>query len=74
MFRLAGGTISISCVVLALSMFQDQANGLDLIFLVFSGVLVLTVPLVLLIPEPARAAPRIERPLPERVPVSRPTP
>jgi hypothetical protein len=26
-FRLAGGTISISCVVLALSLFADQAAG-----------------------------------------------
>ena len=69
MFRLAGGTISISCVVLALSMFQDQASGLDLIFLVFSGVLLLTVPLVLLIPEPRRAAVvRVEQALPARVP------
>ena len=76
MFRLAGGTISISCVVLALSMFQDQASGLDLIFLVFSGVLLLTVPLVLLIPEPRRAAVvRVEQALPARVPVrSGPTP
>ncbi len=67
MFRLAGGTISISCVVLALSMFEDQANGLDLIFLVFSGVLLLTVPLVLLIPEPGRAVARSEQPVRERV-------
>jgi MFS family permease len=50
-FRLAGGTISITCIVLALSFFADQAAGLDLIFLVFTGVLVVTVPLVLLIPE-----------------------
>jgi EmrB/QacA subfamily drug resistance transporter len=50
-FRLAGGTISISCIVLALSFFADQAAGLDLIFLVFTGVLLLTVPLVLLLPE-----------------------
>ena len=50
-FRLAGGTISISCIVLALSFFQDQAAGLDMIFMVFTGVLLVTVPLVLLIPE-----------------------
>jgi EmrB/QacA subfamily drug resistance transporter len=63
-FRLAGGTISISCVVLALSLFQDQAAGLDLIFMVFTGVLLLTVPLVLLIPEAAQPAPalRVLRP------------
>jgi MFS family permease len=58
MFRLAGGTISISCVVLALSMFEDQARGLDLIFLAFTALLVLTVPLVLLIPEPGHAVAR----------------
>ena len=51
-FRLAGGTISISGVVLALSFFSDQAGGLDTIFLVFTGVLLISVPLVLLIPEP----------------------
>jgi EmrB/QacA subfamily drug resistance transporter len=56
-FRLAGGTISISGVVLALSFFSDQAGGLDTIFLVFTGVLLLTVPLVLLIPEPGGYAP-----------------
>jgi EmrB/QacA subfamily drug resistance transporter len=51
MFRLAGGTISISCVVLALSMFSDKAAGLDTIFLVFTVVLLVTVPLVLMLPE-----------------------
>ena len=51
MFRLAGGKISISCVVLALSFFEDKARGLDLIFLVFTGMLLVTVPLVLMIPE-----------------------
>jgi EmrB/QacA subfamily drug resistance transporter len=63
-FRLAGGTISISCVVLALSFFQDQAAGLDTIFLVFTGVLLVTMPLVLLIPDAARPAPplRVLRP------------
>jgi MFS family permease len=50
-FRLAGGTISISCVVLALSLFADQARGLDVIFLVFSAILLVAVPLVLMIPE-----------------------
>jgi EmrB/QacA subfamily drug resistance transporter len=52
MFRLAGGTISISCVVLALSLFADQAAGLDTIFFVFAAILLVTVPLVLMIPEP----------------------
>jgi MFS family permease len=66
-FRLAGGTISISCVVLALSFFQDQAAGLDIIFMVFTGVLLITVPLVLMIPEavqPATSRLRVLRPAP----------
>jgi Na+/melibiose symporter-like transporter len=56
-FRLAGGTISISGIVLALSFYTDQARGLDQIFLVFTAVLLLTVPLVLLIPEAGTPAP-----------------
>jgi EmrB/QacA subfamily drug resistance transporter len=56
MFRLAGGTISISCVVLALSLFTDQAAGLDTIFLVFAAILLVSVPLVLMIPEPRAQA------------------
>jgi EmrB/QacA subfamily drug resistance transporter len=64
-FRLAGGTISISCVVLALSFFQDQAAGLDRIFMIFTGVLLVTVPLVLMIPEAVQAPRlRVVRPLP----------
>ena len=52
-------------MVLALSFFQDQAAGLDLIFMVFTGILLLTVPLVLLIPEAAQPpALRVLRPLP----------
>jgi EmrB/QacA subfamily drug resistance transporter len=50
-FRLAGGTISITGIVLALSFFQDQAQGLDTIFLVFTAMLLVTVPLVLALPE-----------------------
>jgi EmrB/QacA subfamily drug resistance transporter len=62
MFRLAGGTISISCVVLALSLFPDQAAGLDTIFLVFAAILLVTVPLVLMIPEPrVQAGPAVQR-------------
>jgi EmrB/QacA subfamily drug resistance transporter len=63
MFRLAGGTISISCVVLALSLFSDQAAGLDTIFLVFTAVLLITVPLVLMLPEAGHVLPA-----PARVP------
>jgi EmrB/QacA subfamily drug resistance transporter len=60
-FRLAGGTISISCVVLALSFFTDQAAGLDTIFLVFTAILLVTVPLVLMIPEAGAGVPRVQQ-------------
>jgi MFS family permease len=60
-FRLAGGTISISCVVLALSFASDQARGLDLIFLVFTSILLVTVPLVLMIPEAGTSRVRQDR-------------
>ena len=65
-FRLAGGTISISCIVLTLSFFSDQAAGLDMVFLVFTGVLLLSVPLALMIPEPLRkgAASALPEPVP----------
>jgi MFS family permease len=56
-FRLAGGTISITCIVLALSFFADQAAGLDMIFLVFTAILLVIVPLVLMIPEAADRKP-----------------
>jgi EmrB/QacA subfamily drug resistance transporter len=80
-FRLAGGTISISCVVLALSFFADKAQGLDVIFLVFTGVLLVTVPMVLMIPEAGSAPTQPRRSTPEvllapqaarRVPISSP--
>lgn len=67
-FRLAGGTISITCVVLALSFFSDQAAGLDTIFLVFTAMLLVTVPLVLMIPEAGQALPAA-RPV-KRAPVA----
>ena len=59
MFRLAGGTISISGVVLALSFFSDQGAGLDRIFVVFTCILVVILPIVLLIPEPVRTPVRV---------------
>jgi MFS family permease len=72
-FRLAGGTISISCVVLVLSFFPDQARGLDLVFMVFAGILLVTVPLVLMIPESAptpRTGPiKASTPVPVPVPI-----
>jgi MFS family permease len=69
-FRLAGGTISITCVVLALSFFSDQAAGLDTIFMVFTAVLLVTVPLVLMIPEAGQPLPApMPRPV-SRLPVA----
>jgi EmrB/QacA subfamily drug resistance transporter len=65
-FRLAGGTISISCVVLALSFFSDQAAALDTIFMVFTGLLLVTVPLVLMIPEAGQAPPQAPATRPRR--------
>jgi EmrB/QacA subfamily drug resistance transporter len=52
-FRLAGGAVSVTGVVLALSFFSDPAVGLARIFLVFAVVLIVSVPLVLMIPDRA---------------------
>jgi hypothetical protein len=56
-------------VVLALSFFPDQAQGLAIVFAVLAGVLLLAVPLVFLIPDLARqrlqeSPPPKPRPLP----------
>jgi EmrB/QacA subfamily drug resistance transporter len=59
-FRLTGGALSIAAMVLALSFFHDQALGFRLIFLVFTGVLVASVPLVFAIPDLARERHRRE--------------
>src|SRR5438034_732697 len=50
MFRQTGGLIGVAGVVLALSFFPDQAQGLAVVFAVLAGVLLLAVPLVFLIP------------------------
>ena len=55
MFRMTGGVIGIAGVVTALSFFPNQGDGLATIFLVLSGVLLLTVPLTLMIPDTAKA-------------------
>src|SRR5205823_5049279 len=54
MFRLTGGVLSISGVVLGLTFFPDRAQGLSVIFLVLSLVLLVAVPLVFMIPESPR--------------------
>jgi hypothetical protein len=55
MFRMTGGVIGIAGVVTALSFFPNQGDGLAKIFLVLSGILLLTVPLTLMIPDTAKA-------------------
>ncbi len=55
MFRMTGGVIGIAGVVTALSFFPDQGEGLAKIFLVLAGILLLTVPLTLMIPDTAKA-------------------
>lgn len=69
MFRLTGGIIGIASIVLALSYFPDQGQGLSLIFLVLAAVLLLTVPLTLMIPDTARRRRRDVSMAPEQSPV-----
>ena len=54
MFRQTGGVICIAAIVMALSLFPDKAQGLSLIFLVLAGLLLVTIPLTLIIPDTAR--------------------
>ena len=54
MFRLTGGVLSIAAIVLALAQMPDQAEGLSRVFLVLAGVMLVTVPLALMIPDTAR--------------------
>jgi MFS family permease len=55
MFRLTGGVLSISGVVLGLTFFDDKGQGLSVIFAVLSLSLLLAVPMALSIPDTARA-------------------
>ncbi|MGN6564440.1 MAG: MFS transporter [Thermomicrobiales bacterium] len=54
MFRMTGGIVGIAMVVTVLSFFPNQGEGLTKIFLVLAGILLVTVPLTLLIPDTAR--------------------
>ncbi|MCL5962068.1 MAG: MFS transporter, partial [Chloroflexi bacterium] len=54
MFRISGGIIGISSIVLALSFFNDQAAGMRTIFLALAFFLLAGVPLALTIPDTAR--------------------
>jgi EmrB/QacA subfamily drug resistance transporter len=55
MFRLTGGVLSISGIVLGLTFFSDKAQGLSVIFAILSVVILLAVPLVFMIPDSARS-------------------
>lgn len=54
MFRLTGGALSISGIVLALTFFPDTGTGLGVIFLALSAVMLAAMPLALMIPDTAR--------------------
>jgi MFS family permease len=53
MFRQTGGVIGIAGVVLALSFFPDQAQGLQEMYLALAAVMLVTVPLAFMIPDTA---------------------
>jgi EmrB/QacA subfamily drug resistance transporter len=54
MFRMTGGIFGTSAVVLALSHFQDEAIGLERIALYFAIVLIVTIPIIFMIPDAAQ--------------------
>jgi len=54
MFRMTGGIMGISAVVLALSFFEDKAAGMRMIFITIAVAFQLTIPLALMIPDIAR--------------------
>ena len=54
MFRVVGGIIGTAVVTLVLSYFPDKALGMQNIYLVFSVLILLVIPLVFLIPDRAR--------------------
>ncbi|HEY7061166.1 MAG TPA: MFS transporter [Chloroflexota bacterium] len=67
MFRQAGGVIGIAGVVLALSFYQDQGEGLAHIFVALAGIMLLTIPLAFLIPDTAWERRRARREVYEAV-------
>jgi EmrB/QacA subfamily drug resistance transporter len=54
MFRMTGGIFGTTTVVLILSHFQDKGMGFERISLLFAIILLLTIPIVFLIPDSAR--------------------
>ena len=54
MFRLSGGALSISTIVLGLTFFEDRARGLSVAFEVLAVFVVLAMGIAFTIPDPAR--------------------
>jgi EmrB/QacA subfamily drug resistance transporter len=67
-FRSTGGVIGTATIVFALELAPDKAAGLRTVFLILAGLLLVTVPLTLAIPDSARARRRA------RVQQARPSP
>ncbi|MDO8690835.1 MAG: DHA2 family efflux MFS transporter permease subunit [Dehalococcoidia bacterium] len=61
MFRITGGIMGVSSVVLALSFFGDKAAGMRIIFLAVALIMLVTVPLVFMIPDTARDRSRLRK-------------
>ncbi len=61
MFRISGGIIGVSSVVLALSFFEDKAAGMRIIFLAVALIMQITIPLVFMIPDTARDRHRLRK-------------
>lgn len=53
MFRISGGMVGTTGVVLALSHFKDKVAGMEILYIVFSVLLLLMVPIVFMIPDHA---------------------
>ena len=54
MFRSTGGIIGTALIVVTLSLSEDQAAGLRMVFTVYGIVLLVAIPLTLMIPEMPR--------------------
>lgn len=54
MFRQTGGTLGTATTVVIASMFANEAEGLQFVFMLMAGVMLLIIPVVLLIPDSAR--------------------
>jgi MFS family permease len=66
-FRSTGGVIGTAFIVLALGLSPDKAVGMRSIYAVLAGLLLVTVPLTLMIPDTARARRRATKEVPTPV-------